>query len=156
MRCVYPIDLAEAPDGVTITSPLIPELITCGDTRVEALARAEDALVSALSFYVDEDRPLLSPPPNPGLDAIAVPALQAAKLALHDAIITAGSSDVELARHLGIDEKAVRRLRDPLHRSHIAQLEAALSALGHRLTVEIERSPSLAQPGLPERLVPAI
>jgi antitoxin HicB len=65
------------------------------------------------------------------------PALAAAKLALHDAMLEQGISNVELAGRLGLDEKAVRRLRDPLHRSHIDAVEAALRALGRRLVVEV-------------------
>ena len=48
-----------------------------------------------------------------------------------------GVSNVELADSLGLDEKAVRRLRDPLHRSHIGAVEAALRAFGRRLVVEV-------------------
>jgi antitoxin HicB len=46
-------------------------------------------------------------------------------------------SNVELARRLGTDEKAVRRLRDPLHGSRIEAVEAALRALGKRLEVSV-------------------
>jgi hypothetical protein len=49
----------------------------------------------------------------------------------------AGISNVELGRRLDLDEKAVRRLRDPLHRSHIGQLEAAMKTLGKRLEVSV-------------------
>jgi antitoxin HicB len=66
-----------------------------------------------------------------------LPPLVAAKLALHDAMLAAGISNVELARRLGLEEKAVRRLRDPLHRSHIGQVEAALRLLGRRLEVRV-------------------
>jgi hypothetical protein len=33
--------------------------------------------------------------------------------------------------------KSIRRLRDPLHRSHIGQIETALRALGRRLEVSV-------------------
>ena len=51
MRYEYPVVL-EGDDvaGWTVTSPDVPELVTGGATRGEAVARAEDALVSALSF----------------------------------------------------------------------------------------------------------
>jgi hypothetical protein len=52
-------------------------------------------------------------------------------------MLAAGLSNVELGRRLDVDEKAVRRLRDPLHRSHIGQVEAALRQLGKRLEVEV-------------------
>ncbi|WP_428490869.1 type II toxin-antitoxin system HicB family antitoxin [Rhodopila sp.] len=137
MRYAYPIELQEASDGITITSPDIPELVSEGATRAEALERAQDALVSALSFYVDDARPIPVPSDARGRPVIAVPTLEAAKLALHDAMITANMTNVELSHRLGIDEKAVRRLRDPLYRSHIATVETALHTLGRRLVVEV-------------------
>jgi antitoxin HicB len=66
-----------------------------------------------------------------------VPSLVAAKLALHDAMIAARISNVVLAHRLGVDEKVVRRLRDPLHRSHIESVEAALHSLGRTLIVDV-------------------
>ena len=52
-------------------------------------------------------------------------------------MLAASLSNSALARRLGMDEKAVRRLRDPLHRSHIGQIEAALRILGKRLEVRV-------------------
>ena len=66
--------------------------------------------------------------------------LEAAKLALHDAMIASGIGVNELARRLGIDEKAVRRLRDPLHGSKIEAVEAALRELGTVATVEFAKA----------------
>lgn len=130
MRYLYPVHVVKDVDGFTVTCDDVPELVTCGDTRAEALARAKDALVSALSFYVDDNRPVPVSPAHVDGDAVTVPALEAIKLALHDAILSAGVSNVELGRRLALDEKAVRRLREPLHRSHISQVEAALRVLG--------------------------
>jgi hypothetical protein len=39
---------------------------------------------------------------------------------------------------LGTDEKAVRRLRDPLHQSRIAQIDVALRTLGRRIGIVVE------------------
>ena len=44
--------------GHTVTSPLLPELITEGDTIAEALINVEDAFAVALEIYADEGRPL--------------------------------------------------------------------------------------------------
>jgi antitoxin HicB len=52
-------------------------------------------------------------------------------------MLVAGMSNVVLGRRLGLEEKAVRRLRDPLHRSHIGAVEAALRLLGKRLEVTV-------------------
>ncbi len=65
-------------------------------------------------------------------------ALEAAKAALHNAMLAASVSNAELARRLGADEKSVRRLRDPPHRSHIGHVEAALRALGQRLFIDLQ------------------
>jgi antitoxin HicB len=139
MRYAYPYDLLPQPEGgFTVTFPDVPEAITQGDSTEEAAAMAEDALVSALSFYTDHAEPLPRPSSARGRRVAYVPPLVAAKLALHDAMLAAGISNVALARQLGTDEKTVRRLRDPLHQSRINQIDAALRALGKRMGIVIE------------------
>jgi hypothetical protein len=59
---------------------------------------------------------------------VAVPALVAAKLALREAMVRGGVSNVEPWRRLGTDKKAVRRLRDPLHGSG-KRLEVSVHAV---------------------------
>ena len=41
--------------GYTVTSPLLPELITEGDTMAEALANVEDAFAAVVEIYQDQD-----------------------------------------------------------------------------------------------------
>ena len=49
------------PDGAyTVTSPLLPELITEGDTVAEALANAEDAFAAVVEIYQDRGHTLPS------------------------------------------------------------------------------------------------
>ena len=61
-----PLVLDPQPEGgYTVTSPLLPELITEGETVSEALANAEDAFAAVLEIYEDKGRPL---PPNLCLD----------------------------------------------------------------------------------------
>ena len=139
MRYAYPYELLPQPEGgFTVTFPDVPEAITQGDTEKAAAAMAEDALVTALSFYTDHAEPLPRPSPAHNRPLAHVPPLVAAKLALHDAMIAAGVSNVALARQLGTDEKTVRRLRDPLHQSRINQVDAALRVLGKRMGIVIE------------------
>jgi len=59
------------------------------------------------------------------------------KLALHDAMLEAQVSNRELAGRLGLEESAVRRLRDPLQRSPIGSVESALKLLGKRVGVSV-------------------
>lgn len=137
MRYAYPYDLDVAPDGVTLTFPDVPGAITCGDTEAEAVARAEDALVSMLAALVDEGAPLPVPSHSGNRPVAIVPLLEAAKLALHSAMLAGKISNVDLAGRMGVNEKAVRRLRDPLHRSHIGQVTDALNTLGQRVGLEV-------------------
>ena len=44
--------------GFTVTSPVLPELVTEGDTLAEAFANVRDALSAVLELYADEGRPL--------------------------------------------------------------------------------------------------
>jgi antitoxin HicB len=139
MQYAYPYELLAQPEGgFTVIFPDVPEAITQGETEDEAGAMAEDALVTALSFYTDRAELLPHPSPADGRPLAYVPPLVAAKLALHDAMLTAGVSNVALARRLGTDEKTVRRLRDPLHQSRINQVDAALRMLGKRMGITIE------------------
>lgn len=55
-----PLVLDPQPEGgFTVTSPLLPELVTEGDTLAEALANAEDAFAAVAEIY--EDRGLSMP-----------------------------------------------------------------------------------------------
>lgn len=56
----YKIPLVFAPQvegGYTVTSPLLPELVTEGETVDEALANVRDALAAVIEIYEDLGRP---------------------------------------------------------------------------------------------------
>ena len=54
-----PLLLSPQPEGgFTVTSPLLPELVTEGDTLDDALANARDALGAVVEAYEDLGRPL--------------------------------------------------------------------------------------------------
>lgn len=56
-----PLILTPQPEGgYTVTSPILPELITEGDTAEEALHNANDALEAVIECYVDSGRALPS------------------------------------------------------------------------------------------------
>ena len=137
MNYAYPAAARQDADGVTITFPDVPEAITWGRSVAEALERAPDALISALATYVEDDRTLPPPSASDGRSLIRVTALEATKLALHDAMLAANISNSDLAERIGCDAAAVHRLRDPLQRSDIESLETALRALGKRVEVTI-------------------
>lgn len=61
MTAKIPLVLAPQPEGgYTVTSPLLPELITEGDTMAGALANVEDAFGAVVEIYEERGRPLPS------------------------------------------------------------------------------------------------
>lgn len=54
-----PLVFSPQPEGgFTVTSPVLPELITEGDTLDEALANVSNALAAVLELYAEQNRPL--------------------------------------------------------------------------------------------------
>ena len=54
-----PLLLTPQPEGgYTVTSPLLPELVTEGDSMSEALDNVKDALAAVLEIYQDLGRQL--------------------------------------------------------------------------------------------------
>ena len=86
MRYAYPCVLTSEEDGgYSVSFPDVPEALTCGKDRDEALAMAEDALAVALGAYVQGREDIPEPGPrSPGQGIVAVPPVVAAKLALRD------------------------------------------------------------------------
>ncbi len=137
-RFVYPVVLTPDVDGgFVVTFPDFPEAITQGETVFEALEEAADCLEEAVAGRLRRDGSI--PMPSSVFEhQVALPALLAAKAALHLAMQSAGIENVELARRLGCDEKEIRRLRDPKHASRMSRIEAALAILGVHLVVDIQ------------------
>ena len=139
MIYAYPCQLTPDEDGgLVATFPDVPEAITGGSDRSEALAMAEDALATALAGYVHEKWDI--PAPSEAADgqvSVPVPTVVAAKLALYTAMRAQRITKVELADRLGVSEGAVRKLTNPDHRSHMSQVHKALKAVGRSLKVEI-------------------
>ncbi len=48
----------QAEGGYTVTSPLLPELVTEGGSIAEALENVKDALAAVVEIYQDQGRPL--------------------------------------------------------------------------------------------------
>jgi antitoxin HicB len=135
---VYEALLEPGDEGaIVVTFPDVPEAITEGDTRADALTMAEDALGVALLAYADLKRPLPEARDH-GLMPIAVAADVAAKLAVIEAFTASGLTKSDLARRLGVHESEVRRILNPRHATKLQRLVQTLRALGHRLVVRTE------------------
>ena len=89
----------------------IPEAITQGETKAEALASARDALESALDFYFEDKRAV--PPPSKakrGQHVVELTASLSAKVLLLNEMVTQDVRPAELARRLNTTPQEVNRL----------------------------------------------
>ncbi len=138
MRYSYPADIEQQKDGMFLVRFTdVPEALTEGQTRDDALHEARDALTAALSGYVHARRDIPRPSvPRTGQELVHLSPLIASKLALFENMRRNHISNAELTRRMGVTENTVRRLVDLDHHSHIGQVEKALDVLHVRLAVE--------------------
>lgn len=128
----YPVTFDCDETGCAVLFPDIPEAMTGGNTREEALAMAQDALVTAFDFYF-EDRREVPPPSKEGGAFVEVPASVAAKVLLLNAVVQTGVTNAELARMIDTRPQEITRVLDLHHSTKIDTIQKALSALGKRL-----------------------
>ncbi len=138
MQFRYPARLQPGSSGeIVVSFRDFPECLTSGRDMPEALAEARDALEEAIAGRIDDGEPI--PPPSRRRAAerfVTVPPDMAAKAAFALAFRESGLSRLHLARRLGVDEKVVRRMLDPRHRTAANRLHKALGLLGKELVVE--------------------
>jgi antitoxin HicB len=140
---IYPVILTQDCETNQIMArfPDVPEAMTVGKDRDEALQWAEDALLVALSGYMEDGRAIPTPTaPNAGQPVVALPVLVCAKLAIYEAMRLHGISQLALSQKLNIDPRQVRRILDLDHNSRMDQVELALRALGRRLVVTVREA----------------
>lgn len=136
----YPAILTKEESGgaVNVVFPDVPEALTFGMDRAQALRQAVEALESGLSFYVERRQPLPKPGKvKRGMVFVPLSALGAAKAALYEAMLDKRLSKSALARKLNCHLPQIDRLIDLSHASKLEQVERALLALGKRLVVDV-------------------
>lgn len=119
----------------------LPEVVTSGESREEALTLAADAIEVAVAGRMEDDLALPAPTAvRKGEDAVPLPAQMAAKASVYAAWKKARLSKTELARRLDRNEIEVRRILNPRHGTKLDQLDEAARALGGRLSIGFEPS----------------
>jgi len=140
MHFVYPYTVHQSEDGAwQVRFPDVPEALTEGETEAEAHALAPDVLLAALGGIAKLKRDLPEASTG-GQFFVVVPMLQAAKLALYQAMHEQGFNKVTLAHKLGLHEGEVRRMLDLDHQTKIGSLENALWQLGKQLASEVRQA----------------
>ena len=130
----YPVTLTPDEGTVMVTFVDIPEAITFGLDEDEALLQAVDALESALTFYIEDRKPLPTPSkPKKGQQTVRPSALGCGKLGVYQAMTEQGIKKSALARRLGWHMPQIDRLFDLRHASKLDQIEAAASVLGKHI-----------------------
>ena len=97
----YPVTLErDDNDTIRVSFPDFPEAHTFGDTREEAVARAQDALATVLDAYIKDRREIPRPTLRGRGVVVFVPALTAAKIGLYTLMRERRVGKAELARRL--------------------------------------------------------
>jgi antitoxin HicB len=134
----YAVTLAPDDNGtLLVTAPDIPEAVTFGEDREDALARAADAIETAIMGFMTarEDIPA---PKAKGEDYVSLPALSVAKIELYRAMRADGVGKTALAKRLGVALPQIDRLLDLRHASRLDAIERAFAALGRTMEVVVK------------------
>ncbi len=133
----YPVNLRKDGKFVLVTFPDIPEAITQGISRAEALEMANEALAVSMEFYFEDHRPVPMPSaPRRGQPVVELPASVAAKVLLLNEMLRQKVRPIDLARRLGTTKQEVNRLTDLKHATKIDRIDTALRALGKKLILD--------------------
>jgi antitoxin HicB len=136
MQYIYPALLDDRGETIIVSFRDLPEAVTEGRTRGEALAEATDCLGVALLFRMKENSAIPLPSqPKPGEVLVPASPSVAAKVAFARAFSESGVTRVALARRLGLRETEIRRMLDPDHGTKLDRLGDGLRALGRNLVV---------------------
>ena len=116
--------------------PDFPQVRSTGTSKPEAMRRAAEAVVSVIDDYVRARQiiPEGSTVPLPGA-AVRVPALVAAKVALHNEMRRRGLRKSAMRERLKWHRPQIDRLLDVRYASKMDQVEKAFDALGLELVV---------------------
>lgn len=135
----YPARFEPAEEGGYIVAFRdIPEAITQGDDRAEAVSEARDALITAIEFYFEDKRAIPYPSAlGEGEEFIEIPPSVASKVFLLNEMVSQGITAAELARRMKTIPQEVNRIIDLHHSTKIDRVAEALRALGRHLEVAV-------------------
>ena len=136
----YPYTVEPDDNIMLLQFPDIAIAHTVGRTEAEAIAHAEDALVSAIAAIMDGKGDVPRPSPARGRPTTSLSPLDAAKVELYRTMRAARVTKAELARRLDCHAPQVDRLLDLLHPSKLDQLERAFAALGKTIEIRIRNA----------------
>ena len=135
----YPITFTpDENDSIIAEFQDVPEAMTVGSDKKNAVQWAQDALIVALTGYIEDRRDI--PPPSKakkGQGLVHLPPQIAMKLAIYQAMRDKKVTQAALGECLNVDGRQVRRILDLDHNTTLSQLTSALKCLGKELVIDI-------------------
>lgn len=136
---LYPATLEKAAEGgYVVTFRDIPEAITQGDDLNDALDMAEDALLTAMEFYFEDNRKVPTPSKaKQGEHSVALPVSVWAKVLLLNEIVDNKITAADMSRKLSMSPQNFNRVLDLNHVTKIDTINQALGVFGKHLTLQV-------------------
>jgi len=117
----------------------IPEALTQGYSFEEAKEMAQDALITAMEFYFEENRSVPLPSiANDSEHLIALPASVWVKVLLLNTMLEQHVSQSDLAKKLGKSRQEMQRIINLNHSTKIDTMADALACLGKSLNISLK------------------
>ena len=130
----YPAQIQKERDGYVVSFRDIPEALTSGANKKEAIEMAADALATAMQFYFEDRRPVPLPSKaKKGEETVELPASVAVKVLLLNEMLKERMTPSKLARKLDTSPQTVTRIVDLHHATKIDTLAEAFKAMGKTL-----------------------
>ena len=134
----YPARFQKERDGYVVTFRDIPEALTSGATKKEAMAMATDALATAMEFYFEDRRQVPMPTKaRKEEDLVEIPASVAVKVLLLNEMLKENMTPSRLAKKLDTSPQTITRIVDLHHATKIDTLADAFKAMGKTLNFSV-------------------
>ena len=134
----YPARFQKERDGYVVTFRDIPEALTSGATKKEAMEMAADALATAMEFYFEDRRQVPMPTKaRKGEEVIELPASVAVKVLLLNEMLKENMTPSKLAKKLDTSPQTITRIVDLHHATKIDTLADAFKAMGKTLSFSV-------------------
>lgn len=119
-----------------VSFPDIPEALTQGNTRHDALQAAQTALITAFEFYFDDNEAIPLPSAVGAEDTyVEIPLSVASKVLLLNAFLESKITQQVLANRIGRPKQEITRLFDLKHTTRIDAVQIAARVLGKELAL---------------------
>ncbi|MDZ4067034.1 MAG: type II toxin-antitoxin system HicB family antitoxin [Tabrizicola sp.] len=134
----YPARFQKERDGYVVTFRDIPEALTSGATKKEAMAMATDALATAMEFYFEDRRQVPMPTKaRKEEELVEIPASVAVKVLLLNEMLKENMTPSRLAKKLDTSPQTITRIVDLHHATKIDTLADAFKAMGKTLNFSV-------------------